>query len=236
MSLTYFLLTQLLAHVLTDFIFQNDKLAHDKNKKGFKSQFLIWHALIAGTLSWLLLPSLVFLPGALAIGVLHYLIDGLKPAFSRFGVIKKYAFFLDQLLHLLSIAVALLIYKSLPPEKLFWSFSPDILALILGFVFTAKPTNVFIRELFKIFEVEATADTKELPKGGRLIGTLERWLVLIFVLTQHFEAIGFLIAAKSILRYKDSDTLKTEYVLIGTMLSFGSAVVIGLYLFYQILS
>ncbi|WP_304234264.1 DUF3307 domain-containing protein [Jiulongibacter sediminis] len=236
MTITYFILSQLLAHVLTDFIFQNDRLAIDKNTKGFKSGFLIWHALIAAALAWLLFPSFAFIPGALGIGLLHYLIDGFKPLWSQRKHFVKYAFFIDQFLHLLSIAIIGLIYQYFWPDKLLWGLSPDILALTLGFVFAAKPTNVFIRELFKIFEIEATADTDELPKGGRLIGTLERWLVLIFVLTQHFEAIGFLIAAKSILRYKDTDTLKTEYVLIGTMLSFGSAVVIGLYLFYQILS
>jgi hypothetical protein len=43
-----------------------------------------------------------------------------------------------------------------------------------------------------------------------------------------FDAVGFLIAAKSILRFKDDNTLKTEYVLIGTMLSFGIAIACGL--------
>jgi hypothetical protein len=37
-----------------------------------------------------------------------------------------------------------------------------------------------------------------------------------------------LIAAKSILRYGNNETLKTEYVLIGTMLSFGIAVIAGI--------
>ena len=43
------------------------------------------------------------------------------------------------------------------------------------------------------------------------------------------EAVGFLIAAKSILRYKDTDNLKTEYVLIGTLLSFGTATLLSLW-------
>ena len=39
---------------------------------------------------------------------------------------------------------------------------------------------------------------------------------------------GFLIAAKSILRFKDDNTVKTEYVLVGTMLSFGLAIALGI--------
>lgn len=46
---------------------------------------------------------------------------------------------------------------------------------------------------------------------------------------QH-EAIGFLIAAKSIIRYKDGDISKTEYVLAGTLISVFIAVISGLLL------
>jgi hypothetical protein len=57
-------------------------------------------------------------------------------------------------------------------------------------------------------------------------------MVFTFVLTNHWEAIGFLIAAKSIFRFgdlKDAKDLKlTEYVLIGTLLSFGIAIATGM--------
>jgi hypothetical protein len=42
-----------------------------------------------------------------------------------------------------------------------------------------------------------------------------------------YEALGFLIAAKSLLRFQETDTKRTEYVLIGTLLSFGVAVLLG---------
>jgi hypothetical protein len=48
----------------------------------------------------------------------------------------------------------------------------------------------------------------------------------------YFDAIGFLLAAKSIFRFGDlkeaKDRKLTEYVLIGTLLSFGIALLIGL--------
>jgi hypothetical protein len=51
-----------------------------------------------------------------------------------------------------------------------------------------------------------------------------------------WEAIGFLIAAKSVFRFgdlKDSRNRKlTEYILIGTLLSFGIAIVTGILTLY----
>ena len=66
--------------------------------------------------------------------------------------------------------------------------------------------------------------------AGALIGTLERWLILIFVCMQRYEAIGLLIAAKSIIRFSEKDTTKTEYVLAGTLLSIFIAVLSGIIL------
>lgn len=64
------------------------------------------------------------------------------------------------------------------------------------------------------------------------IGIIERLLVLIFVLIDAVEAIGFLLAAKSVFRFGDlrdgTDRKRTEYVLIGTLLSFAVAFVVSL--------
>ena len=63
-----------------------------------------------------------------------------------------------------------------------------------------------------------------LPQGGRLIGRLERLMILMLVLAGQTEGIGFLIAAKSILRFnelaRDQDRRVSEYVIIGTLASF----------------
>lgn len=57
--------------------------------------------------------------------------------------------------------------------------------------------------------------------SGELIGWLERGLIVIFVVLSQYEAIGFLIAAKSILRFGETSkgNEKSEYVLTGTLLS-----------------
>lgn len=230
MDISLFLILQLIAHLLTDFVFQNNRLATDKNTKGFKSSFLIWHSLIAILLSWLLSFQLNFILGALLIGISHYIIDGCKPFLNNHKSLGRYAFYIDQFLHIILFIAVSLTFFSLT------DFNPVInviaakqyIVLTAGFLFILKPTNIFIKEMLSTFEIESTPQSQELEKAGRLIGILERILVVIFVLIGQFGAIGFLIAAKSILRYKDTDLLKTEYVLIGTMLSFGIAVLVGL--------
>jgi hypothetical protein len=60
---------------------------------------------------------------------------------------------------------------------------------------------------------------------------LERSFILLFILTNHWEAIGFLLTAKSVFRFGDLNEAKeiklTEYVLIGTLISFGIAILTG---------
>lgn len=63
---------------------------------------------------------------------------------------------------------------------------------------------------------------------GFWIGCTERLIILTFVLANHYDAVGLLIAAKSILRVSDQQARKqTEYVLLGTLLSLAIAVAIG---------
>jgi RsiW-degrading membrane proteinase PrsW (M82 family) len=61
---------------------------------------------------------------------------------------------------------------------------------------------------------------------------LERLFVFGFIVTTHWEAVGFFLAAKSVFRFGDlkeaKDRKLTEYMLIGTLLSFGFAILISL--------
>ena len=64
--------------------------------------------------------------------------------------------------------------------------------------------------------------------AGKLIGTLERVISLALILVDQFAAVGFIIAAKSLLRFRDTATARTEYLLIGTLLSFGIVILLGI--------
>lgn len=79
-----------------------------------------------------------------------------------------------------------------------------------------------------------------LEQAGKYIGILERLFVFVFILINQWEAIGFLIAAKSVFRFGDLSNAKdrklTEYILIGTLMSFGLAIAIGISYNYAIIT
>ncbi|WP_395048191.1 DUF3307 domain-containing protein [Flavobacterium sp.] len=221
------LILQIIAHILSDYFFQTDASAKEKNENGFKSHFLLKHAFITFICSWLLSFDVNFVFCALSISTLHYIIDGLKKSLNT----SRFSFFIDQILHLAIIGLFVWIFDQYFESNLIWNIPIDIkwLAIILGYLICVKPANIFIRETLVAGKIESISDTSaELKNAGKLIGILERILVLTFVIIGKLEVVGFLIAAKSILRYKDTNTIKTEYVLIGTMLSFGIAMMIGL--------
>lgn len=77
-----------------------------------------------------------------------------------------------------------------------------------------------------------TKHNESLEDAGKYIGILERCLVFVFVILNHWEAVGFLITAKSVFRFGDlkesKDRQLTEYILIGTLISFGIAIITGI--------
>jgi Protein of unknown function (DUF3307) len=240
MDISSFLVLQFLAHVLADFFLQTQKMAHEKNNIGFKSKLLPLHILIVFLSSWVLSFQIEFFVGAGIIAIAHYFIDGCKATANRHPKLWKYAFFIDQLLHILVLVGVSLFFEAYHGlQPLFeLPFSTTVIAITTAYLLCLKPANIVIREVFRSSQIDvAIAEkeqseildgTDELPNAGKLIGILERFLTLTFILIGQYQAVGFLIAAKSVLRYKDTDTLKSEYVLIGTMLSFGIAVVLGI--------
>lgn len=64
---------------------------------------------------------------------------------------------------------------------------------------------------------------------GRIIGVLERFIVLLLMAVQAYQAIAFLMAAKGLIRSKDLESRNfAEYFLIGTLASMGLALICGI--------
>lgn len=231
MDLNQLLILQLIAHFISDFTFQPERLANDKNNLGFKSKLLKWHILITFITAWLFSFQLNFVFGAFAIAILHWGQDGIKKYIMVNNTTGRYSFFIDQIIHLTIIISIVLLYNNYFQLNPIFNVPLSVKSLlIIGcYIFSTKPSNVIIKETFNAFNIQASSTgNDDLPNAGKLIGIIERFLVLTFVIINQFEAVGFLIAAKSILRFKDGNTIKTEYVLIGTMLSFGIAIALGI--------
>jgi len=102
--------------------------------------------------------------------------------------------------------------------------------LLLGYFTVTGPLGIAIGKATEKWQKLANMNAGGLDKAGIWIGRCERVLVLTFIIINQYTALGFLMAAKSILRYADKDEMtqkKTEYVLVGTLMSFASAAIIG---------
>jgi hypothetical protein len=220
-------LSLVLAHIIGDFYLQTDKYCQQKEERKFKSWFLYVHTIIIGLLSWVMIPSCNFGLWALLIAFSHFVIDTVKIHCNK----GLWSFVIDQLLHLGILIAISNIYeptKELPLQILDSSSLFSIPLLILAILLCMKPANILIKLILEKYKVGESESCNNIKNAGALIGNLERILTIVFVLFGQFEAIGFIVAAKSILRFKDTDTAKTEYVLAGTFLSFGMAILCGL--------
>lgn len=228
------LIKLILAHFAGDFLFQPKSWVLEKETKKARSPRLYLHFLLHGLLSLILLWDFSIWPLYVSIIVIHGMIDILKIYFQKPN--RKITWLLtDQFLHLASLT-ALYGYWFRPDVQPLLEFfqQPVFWLYLLAFLFNTAVAGVVIQTLMykwtdaiKKYDEDKDASTS-LKSAGKYIGILERLLVFTFIVTGHWEGIGFLLAAKSIFRFgdlKESRDIKlTEYILIGTLLSFAMAV------------
>ncbi|MBB2144995.1 DUF3307 domain-containing protein [Pedobacter sp. LMG 31464] len=222
------LLKLLLAHVLGDFFLQPNSWVAEKEKKKLKSDKLYLHIAIHILLIFLIFLSLNSWKIALVVGLFHGIIDVIKLLFQKEKT-KRIWFFVDQFLHIVVI-VSCWNYFYQPAISLNFLENAQFWLFLLGALFLISPAAIFIRVI--IAKWIPSKASSSLQDAGKFIGILERLLIYLFVCTHHFEAVGFLLAAKSIFRFGDlkeaHDIKLTEYVLIGTLLSFGIALIVAM--------
>lgn len=220
----------LVAHVIGDFYLQNDNICDSKQKGRFCSKWTYLHPLIVAAISWFVIFDIAFWPFALVLLMSHFVFDSVK-SYSKDSIV---AFIVDQLAHLaVLISIAYLWQKNsnwTTPDFMYIKdlFLPEYILAVLILI---KPSNIFIKKVLAAYQLHE----KNSNKIGSLIGTLERLLTFLLIMAGQFSAVGFLVTAKSILRFKDTQTEKTEYVLAGTLLSFGLAIVVGMLTYYRML-
>ena len=223
------LILQFIAHVLADFSFKPQQWCERKDNKILSKEHL-YHIIIVFVLSWLCSAQMSFWWAALTIAAIHFLLDMLKGILSGCQKLDRFLFFTDQILHLTVIVIVTFCYSSVCLIEFPVKIAPYPAFIVFSFLLCTKPSNIIIREILKSFEIPVSepADTNELMNAGKLIGTLERVISLALILIDQFAAVGFIIAAKSLLRFRDTATARTEYLLIGTLLSFGIVILLGI--------
>jgi len=227
-----FILLQFIAHLLGDFVFQPHSWTIKKKRKVI-TWYHFWHALVIFLFSYLLSFDYGFFKSAILLTLIHFITDILKSYFQlKFRKKESFYFFTDQIVHLTTMALISFIYCCYCGVDFIYEIPIKYLAIAAGFIFCAKPSNILIKNIFTSLEIaiptiaNSEDENTDLPNAGKLIGVMERFLVLALILVGQYSAVGLIIAAKSILRFRDNK--KNEYVLVGTLLSFGIATILGI--------
>lgn len=230
------LLLLFLAHMMGDFVFQSSAWIDERYAKHLYSRRLYAHAAIHTALPlmifWTLsMPSWRLLGFAATIGVTHFAID-LAKSYTQRGQISW--FVIDQLLHLLVIGLVWLAITNQwdlldnAPE---FALQPELLLVLAAYFVVIWPFSFVIGMVCRTWTPDIEG-IESLTNAGKRIGQLERFLILTFIFVDQFAAIGFLLAAKSILRFGNTQEPNhrkiNEYVLIGTMTSFSITIAFGL--------
>jgi len=246
------LIRLLIAHCIVDFFLQSSAGVQQKKKNMLRSSYLWWHVSLVTVVSWLFVPDISYWKQILLIGGTHAIIDVFKIWIGKKYEAKNnranlWLFVGDQLLHIIIMFIAWLwIINGWQKIVLVMgdiTTSYRLMIYILGYAIAAGPVSYLVRFLTDKWATELEKNEVGLKNAGFWIGFLERVLIITFIFIGEYTAIGFLVAAKSILRLIDkpepsriptrpassfNSRKHTEYVLIGTFISFTFALFIGL--------
>jgi hypothetical protein len=204
---------------------------------------LFGHTAVLGGLSYLLcgLWSRWEIPVVILLS--HAFIDYVKVKSGKGGA---YAFLIDQAAHLAVIG-GLTAYIARTGEAWpFWEgvagpFYLKALILLSGATVAVKMGGFIIGIAVRPMQhqlmesasqsADARSNGAGFEQGGMIIGQLERALIFLLILIGQAGGIGFLIAAKSILRFGEAQDphhrKEAEYIIIGTLMSFGWGILAG---------
>lgn len=226
------ILTKLLcAHLCADFIFQTDKLNKGKYQKGIKGiKYQLYHSAIHATIAYLFVAHWRYWVIPLTIFLSHLIIDCFKCKQKKNTITL---FLVDQFMHMATIGILwIIIFEKEIDLTLFESIiSTKIWITAMAYILMLKPSSILL-SMFLSKWTPASTNTQSLTNAGQWIGYIERGLILTFVLVGSLEAVGFLLASKSVFRFGELNKAKeirtTEYVLIGTFASFTLAIITGI--------
>lgn len=226
----------LLGHVLADFVFQTDEMAKNKHQTGP----LLYHigiVIIVHIVAFipLLTPKTALL--VVIVGVFHLLIDAVSARLRHQRATSAHHVFLGDLMaHLTVILVGWFLL-----EASAWTASPVVTALVgenqipwseittwavylSAFVFAHKGGNALVRD---VLPEEGPESDEEDLEVGYLIGSLERWIILLLGVFGMWEAVALVVAVKSIARFEElKQRAFAEYFLVGTLTSVLVAIVL----------
>lgn len=236
------LLLLLTAHFIGDFYLQPTRWVECRNKSHIKSLSL-WKHLSVHVLLYsivFLVSDYSFIQAVIAIALIagsHLLIDLWK---SHLNNNLSY-FLIDQAIHLIIITLVWCFLSGFTASQLtlFFTqiFSAKNIIIAMAYLLVCKPASIVISLALKKYTDNLTQQKQDpyqdigLSSAGAWIGYIERCLAVSFIFMGQFTGIGFLVATKTIFRFgdltKSKDMKLTEYMMLGTLLSYAIALFIG---------
>jgi hypothetical protein len=190
---------------------------------------------------------------AIFLTFLHYVTDGIKISLKNAQKIKEtYLYLADQGIHFMTIILIWSINQNIFAEVMqslklpFLNYNWSV--ILMGYLIITTPLGYLIGlATQKIQNQTSDLDSPTIKnegeeisksdKNGLWIGIFERNIILTFVLLSQYEAIGFLITGKSIIRFSSkNEDIRSEYVLLGTMMSYGITILLGVLIKYVLLN
>lgn len=242
----------IIGHIIGDFYAQTDLNAKErKHDKLMLMKRCILYIIIMGLCSFTPLfmdEVFKFLMCIAFIGILHGIVDFIKILIEKKVNINSiahiYLFFIEQIFY---IAIILLAYNmfnitgstylNLFGRSYEISSFNNIINLAICLLICGQPASTFIKLVFSTIknEVEGFSQDDTNPRIGSYIGILERIIILFLGMLGQYSAIGFVLTAKSVARYKQlEDKNFAEKYLVGTLLSsLISIVCVGVYNYYK---
>lgn len=224
------LVALLTAHLVADFPLQPGWMIRRKRHPGV----LGLHVVVVGVTAVLALGAW---PARLLaiLATTHLAMDAIKVYVLKDSLVS---FSVDQAVHLAVIGGLAVAFPDTVAQGWWGGIDPQAwtayfvgLCLLGGAIASLQVGAIVIRRATANFTRQIGDHIPGLDNGGTYIGCLERALVMILVLTGQAAGVGFLITAKSILRFGDvkesSQRKLTEYIIIGTFMSFGWGLLIA---------
>ena len=221
------------SYIFSDFLLQQ----YGSEKKENAFWHLLKHGFLHGIVAYLLVGDWMAIGIVPLMAAIHMCVDKatahLEPGPASFLMIR--------VLHVILLAILAILFYSFHVEcywlSLFGAFFELTLVFLSGFMLSVFTTSTYLElrlqpYLSAMRSGDNNFEERGLKNGGRLIGRLERALIFLFTLSGHLMAVGFLVTAKSILRFgelKDGSNRKeAEYVIIGTLYSFFLALLVSM--------
>lgn len=230
----------IVGHIIGDFYAQTDKIAEEKKTKFY---MLLKHCIIyvimlaMFSIIPLAMEELIrFLIFIFVIGILHGIIDNLKVQIEKRKCLTPkqgiYLFVIDQIFHVSILVLGCRLmglssgdYVQILNENYYMKEFSSIVNMVIGILICGRPASILIKLVFStitntIDKENPKEKPKENPKVGSYIGILEREIIFFLGMMGQYGAIGFVLTAKSVARFKQlEDQTFAEKYLVGTLLS-----------------